>query len=246
MFDLFSCIDIPVANHCVACWAYKELAAIMCPHHFLDPTLMAFQWSKHELATTDLIYVDIMIGVACEFVSAWREGQARNIIADLNGMSNNHSFFHTVNSDNPTINSNKLIVWRNGNARDTLWMSPFFDKMVWSNVPHFDDPFPIKADDFTVIPDYRKSPHSSFMLHCCLLFESSFQIPDPYWPIVHLIRITGHDLPVTEVYKHTQGIWHFNYLMWLRIISMVLWNITHGALGTAGQWDICGKSFHSL
>ena len=131
----------------------------------------------HEGAIIDVIDIDVEKNAACEFLAVGREGYGPNRFIELNGVD--LSPFHRVNAHISTTDRNESIIRRDGNRKAGPLVSPFSDKLMRLNVnvPHFDPPTGVTADDIDAISGHSKILHFA-RVHRSPFLHPVFQIPD--------------------------------------------------------------------
>ena len=137
---------------------------------------------KDECAAVDVVHSDVVKSAACEPLSVGRERHGTHSVADLDGIVD-PSPFHVVNNHSQITDRNEPIIRRDGNLGGVPWVSPFLDKLVRFDVPNFDAPFQVTADDLRPIPGRSKTGYSLLMLHRCPFLLPIVHIPYLYIPV---------------------------------------------------------------
>ena len=120
------------------------------------------------------------------------------------------------------VKGHSPIIGRDGNDGVAFRVSPFIDKFVRFNVPHFDHPIVVTADDLGAPPGYHKTSYVVLVLHRCLFLLSVLQIPDLHSSIIG----TGDDSSSAREIREREDadIVRRDYQVWLRsIIVRLLW-----------------------
>ena len=84
---------------------------------------------------------------------------------DLDGMVDLSPFHRVKSHHSLTTNRNESIIWQDGNIGGAPWVSPLFDNFVRFNVPHYDLPIVVTADDLGPIPCHSKTTYIARVLH---------------------------------------------------------------------------------